>query len=209
MSLSSYFLVQVLIVYMKKCLHSDWLRAVQFSFKTVQKRVNSVQKEETNQVFWLVNDQRNSKMANQIFCFQIKRMPWMAQLMAQFFPDCVIRVCFFCILLISNHMIFLVQFGINWPQIALAPQACAILLVFEKFICALIFIPNCTWDHVITYTKNWQPKLMTILCYVGTSWFQEIKENQITSWEWLCEVLEDLVSYSQKGPLECQVLANT
>ena len=77
---------------MKKFLHSDWLRAVQFFSKTMQKRVNSVQKEETNQEFWLVNDQRNSQMTNQIFCFQIKRTPWMAQLMAQFFPDCVIRV---------------------------------------------------------------------------------------------------------------------
>ena len=36
---------------MKKFLHSDWLRAAQFFFKTVQKRVNSVQKEETNQAF--------------------------------------------------------------------------------------------------------------------------------------------------------------
>ena len=71
-----------LIIYMKKFLHSDWLRAVQFFLETVQKRVNSVQKEETNQAFWLVNDQRNSQMANQIFCFQIKRTPWMAQLMA-------------------------------------------------------------------------------------------------------------------------------
>ena len=26
-------------------------------------------------------------MANQIFCFQIKRTPWMGQLMAQFFPE--------------------------------------------------------------------------------------------------------------------------
>ena len=51
---------------MKKFLHFDWLRAVQFFSKTVQKRVNSVQKEETNQAFWLVNDQRNSQMANQI-----------------------------------------------------------------------------------------------------------------------------------------------
>ena len=51
-------------------------------FKTVLKRVNSVQKEETNQAFWLVNDQRNSQMANEIFCFEIQRMAWMAQLMA-------------------------------------------------------------------------------------------------------------------------------
>ena len=139
---------------MKKFQHSDWLRAVQCFWKTVQKRVNSVQKEETNQAFWLVNDQINSQMANQIFCFQIKRTPWMVQLMAQFCPDCVIRARFFCltisifscILLISNHMIFLVQFGINKhllifqrPQIALALPAHAILLVFEKFTCAYLF----------------------------------------------------------------------
>ena len=43
---------------MKKFLHFDWLRAVQFFSATVQKRVNSVQKEETNQAFWLVNDQK-------------------------------------------------------------------------------------------------------------------------------------------------------
>ena len=43
---------------------------------------------------WLTGKslKRNSQMANQIFCFQIKRTPWMAQLMAQFFPDRVIRV---------------------------------------------------------------------------------------------------------------------
>ena len=75
---------------MKKFLHSDWLRAVQlFFFKTEQKSANSVQKEVTNQAFWLVNDKRNSQMANQVFCFQIKRTPSIAQLMASFFPDCV------------------------------------------------------------------------------------------------------------------------
>ena len=56
---------------MKKFLQFDSLRAVQFFSKTVQKRVNSVQKEETNLAFWLVNDQRILQMANQIFCFQI------------------------------------------------------------------------------------------------------------------------------------------
>ena len=65
---------------MKKFLHFDWLRAVQFFSKTVQKRVHSVQKEETNQAFWLGNDQRNLHMANQIFCFQIKRTPWICLL---------------------------------------------------------------------------------------------------------------------------------
>ena len=51
---------------MKKFLHFDWLTTVQFLSKTVQ---------ETNQAFWLVNYQRNLEMANQIFCFQIKRTP--------------------------------------------------------------------------------------------------------------------------------------
>ena len=41
----------VIIINMKKFLPFDWLRAVQFFSKTVQKRVNSVQKEETNQAF--------------------------------------------------------------------------------------------------------------------------------------------------------------
>ena len=55
-------------------------------------------------------------------------------------------------------MIFLVQFGINKhlyifqrPQIARARRASAILLVFEK-IYSCLFIPNCTRNHVITYT---------------------------------------------------------
>ena len=62
--------------------NSNNILAVQFFSKTVQKIVYSVQKEETDQAFWLVIDQRNLQMANQIFCFQIKRTPWMAQLMA-------------------------------------------------------------------------------------------------------------------------------
>jgi len=66
---------------------------------------------------------------------------------------------FSCILLTGNQLIFLVQFGINSsrkffqrPQIALALQARAILLVFEK-IYSCLFIPNCTQNHLITYTK--------------------------------------------------------
>ena len=76
---SIYAIFPPIIIYMKKFLHFDSLRAVQFFSKTVQKRVNSVQKEETNLAFWLVNDQRNLQMANQIFCFQIKCTPWMTQ----------------------------------------------------------------------------------------------------------------------------------
>ena len=48
--------------------------------------------------------QRKSQMANQIFCFQIKRTPSMAQ----FFPDCVIRVRFFCLTIskLFMHIIY-------------------------------------------------------------------------------------------------------
>ena len=48
-----------LTIYMKKLLHSDWLREIPFSINTMRNRGNSVQKEVTNQAFWLVNDQRN------------------------------------------------------------------------------------------------------------------------------------------------------
>ena len=63
-------------------------------------------------------------------------------------------------LLISNLMIFLVQFEINKHlkiflrlQIALTLWARAILVVFEK-ICSCLFISNCTRNHVITYTNR-------------------------------------------------------
>ena len=78
-------MISDLIMYMKKLLDSDWLRTVQFFLNTVQKRGNWVQKKVIKQAFWLVNEQRSSQIANQIFCFQIKRAPWMAQ----FFLDCV------------------------------------------------------------------------------------------------------------------------
>ena len=47
---------------------------------------------------WLTGKsrKRNSQMANQMFCFQIKHTPWMALFIAQFFPDCVIRMRSFC-----------------------------------------------------------------------------------------------------------------
>ena len=76
-------------------------------FRTVQKRVNSVQKQVTNQAFWLVKDQRNSQMANQIFCFQIKHTPWMAQLMGScnFVSLWKIYSCLFIPNCTRNHVI--------------------------------------------------------------------------------------------------------
>ena len=127
---------------MKKLLDSAWLRKVQFFLNTVPKRGNWMQKKVIKQAFWLVNEQRSSQIAYQIYCFQIKRAPWMAQLWRNFFliawsnhlrlsartklrrEFTVHKVqnilhanlslnFFMFILLISNHTVFLVQFGIN------------------------------------------------------------------------------------------------
>ena len=59
-----------------------------------------------------------------------------------------------------NQKIFLVQFGINKHsqtfqrlQIALALRARAIFCSLWK-ICSCLFIPNCTRNHLITYTND-------------------------------------------------------
>ena len=44
-------MISDLIIYMKKLLDSDWLRAVQFFLNTVRKRVNSMQKKVIKQAF--------------------------------------------------------------------------------------------------------------------------------------------------------------
>ena len=44
-------MISDLIIYMKKFLHFDWLRTVQFFFENSPEKVNSVQNEETNQAF--------------------------------------------------------------------------------------------------------------------------------------------------------------
>ena len=47
---------------------SFWLvkSSAVFFLKPVEKKVNSVQKGVTNKAFWMVNNQRNSQMVNQI-----------------------------------------------------------------------------------------------------------------------------------------------
>ena len=76
-----------------------------------------------------------------------------------------------CILLTSNQMIFLMQFGINKHsyifqrlQIALALRARAIFGSLRKiYLC--LFIPNCTRNHLITYTN-------ILFYYINTSEIQ-------------------------------------
>ena len=121
--------------------HSDWLMAclcfnnihkkispfwlVKSSavfFKTVQKRVNSVQKEETNQAFligqWskkLTDGQSNLLFSNWAHALDGTIhgaiFPWLCDTRA-FLLFYHFKI-FLCILLTSNHMIFLVQFRIN------------------------------------------------------------------------------------------------
>ena len=122
---------------------------------------------------WLTGKsrKRNSQMANQIFCFQIKRTPWMAQFMAQFsliaWYACVPSAqpsrnffinqhgqIFSCILLTGNQMIFLVQFGINKHS-----------WIFSK-------TTNCTrptgWYNFVSLWKN---LLLLIYSKLHSKWF--------------------------------------
>ena len=69
------------------------------------------------------------------------------------------RIFFMFILLISNHTVFLVQFGINlylWvfqkAEIALAEAARAISAFWKTHSCKLI--PNWTRNRVVTFTNN-------------------------------------------------------
>ena len=84
-----------------------------------------------------------------------------------------------CILLTRNHMIFLVQFGINNH-----------LLIFSKTtnctrpkkIYPCLFISNYTRNHVITYTNR---TLLNMMCQLiltlimGTSILKSLKTNQV------------------------------
>jgi len=145
------------MIYMKSFIHADWLRACQLILNSV-KTWNFLSAESWDWVQnlklnWLTGKsrKRNSQMANQIFCFQIKRTPWMAQ----FFPNCLTRVVssaqpsrnFF----INHHGEFFSCILLTGSYGAL--RARAILLVFEQ-IYSCLFIPNCTRNHVITYTKR-------------------------------------------------------
>ena len=72
--------VTQLIIYMKK--YSILIGWEQCSFSLTQCRKGL---KVIKQAFWLVNEKRSSQIANQIFCFQIKRAPWMAQSWRNFF----------------------------------------------------------------------------------------------------------------------------
>ena len=75
--------ISLLVIYLKKFLHIDWLRAVQFFFRKQWRKelIQCKKNKQTKHSDWSMIKKKLT-LANQIFCFQIKRMPWMAQLMA-------------------------------------------------------------------------------------------------------------------------------
>ena len=86
---SNFFMciIKHLIIYTIKLLNSDWLRKECKMCNTDAKSVIRCKSHiEILDYDCLINNRG----------FQIKRAPMMAQLVAQFFPDCVIRVRFFC-----------------------------------------------------------------------------------------------------------------
>ena len=83
-------------------------------------------------------------------------------------PSCI----FPCILLTRNHMIFLVQFGINKHLLIFSkttnctcPKGSCNFVSKKIYLC--LFIPNCTRNHVITYT-NKSEKVTHLMIYVKT-----------------------------------------
>jgi len=103
----------------------------------------------------------------------------------------LLRANFFMfILLISNHTVFLIQFGINlhlWvfqAEIALAEAARAISTFWKTHSCKLI--PNWTQNRMITYTNNKQNKaeFFRLSLQESNSYGQEFFEYLATVIDW-------------------------
>ena len=100
---------------------------------------------------------------------------------------------FSCTSLIGNSMISraICQNTHLWvfqrPQIALVVRTCAILTVRT----VRVFLPNCTWNHAITCTKQMGFKIQLTFPGVSTSvvgkwqtrrFFQQIRINQLATY---------------------------
>ena len=109
----SFHCLALLITYMKKCLNSDWLRAVQFFFKTVQ-LIQCKKRKQTKYSDWSMI-RETYRWPIKSFVFKSSARPGNFSLIAWYacVPSAQPSWNFSYILLISNHMIFLVQFGIN------------------------------------------------------------------------------------------------
>ena len=120
-------LISLLIIYMKKFLKCDWLRAVQFLVQCQKMKYNAkkIQLKFLNFLFF--------KFLN--FLLRIK------------ISKCDLRTWlhnFSCILLISNSMVS----RAIWKN-TLVLRTRAVLIVFEKLTHVHGFLPNCTRNHTI------------------------------------------------------------
>ena len=159
----SHSFISILVIYAKKLLNSDWLRKeckmCDASAKSVIQCKLHIKIMDYD---WLINSRVWSGPMTSFVFKSSTRPGWRKLLMAQFFPDCVIHVrffCltvlhFFCILLISNHTIWnklaLVNFS-KTTKCTCPTGSCTFVGFWKIFSCLLI--PNCTWNHVITYTN--------------------------------------------------------
>ena len=118
----NYQLVWYLIIYMKKFLHFDWLKssALFFPKQCRKELIQCKKKKQTMYSDWSMIKETN-RWPIKSFVFKSSARPGWRNWSRNFFLiawyTCVSSVLPFgnllCILLISNHMIFLVQFGLN------------------------------------------------------------------------------------------------
>ena len=95
---------------------------------------------------------------------------------------------FMFVLLISNHTVFLVQFEINlhlWvfqkAEIALAEAARAISAYWKTHSCK--FIPNWTWNRMITYTNRMSAQIHVYLTlFDHATQKQHIQVTNLVDW---------------------------
>ena len=162
---------------MKKLLDSDWLRAVQFKssvtpvqkvYNTGAKSVTPVQITHRNSGLWFA--ERHWESCRPMVSCKRQWPKFCTETLKKFFSNARKRGSrnifrhffdanfFMFVLLISNHTVFLVQFGIYlhlWvfqkAEIARAASASTISAFWKTHKCKLI--PNWTQNRMITYTN--------------------------------------------------------
>ena len=149
---------------MKTLLDADFLRAVQLKCNTSAKSVTPVEITHSNSGLWLMKDNRNffkiliaRKMMTKI---SWENFEWGKLASRKMFRHFLNANFYLFILLISNHTVFLVQFGITlrlWvfrqkAEKTLAEEACVISAFWKTFQCKLI--PNWTRNRMTIHTNS-------------------------------------------------------
>ena len=103
----------MVIIHMKKLLDSDWLRAVQFKCNTSAKSVTPVQITKDNEKF--CRPMISCKAVTKILYGNSEKsfLEFEENGFKKHLPTIALREFFMFVLLLSNHTVFLVQFGIN------------------------------------------------------------------------------------------------